>query len=244
MRHETMRHMKSRLAPGGPAGHRRLTLGDQMYERLREKIVTLEWPPGQMIYENELSERLGVSRTPVREAIRLLASEQLVEVLPQRGTRVTLISLRKVKEVQFIREQLETGAFREAARLWDKERHKPVRDELEACLLAQARAAEDGDLPAFFRHDEAFHRLIMGVAGNETLLMLVDQMRAHLNRVRFLSLTDDRDEARILREHGALLKAVESGDEERTVRLLASHIGKMGDVLRRLASRHPDYFCP
>jgi DNA-binding GntR family transcriptional regulator len=227
-----------------PETGRRPTLGDQIYARLREAIVTLEWLPGQMLYENELSERLGVSRTPVREAIRLLASERLVDVLPQRGTRVTLISLRTVKEVQFIREQLESGAFREAARRWDPDLHGPVRDRLEANLREQAQAAEAGDLPAFFRLDEAFHRLIMGVAGNETLLALIDRMRAHLNRVRFLSLKDERDEARILGEHRELLDAVASGHEERTVRLLMAHIGKMDSVLRRLESRHPDYFVP
>lgn len=227
-----------------PETGRRPTLGDQIYARLREAIVTLEWLPGQMLYENELSERLGVSRTPVREAIRLLASERLVDVLPQRGTRVTLISLRTVKEVQFIREQLESGAFREAARRWDPDLHGPVRDRLEANLREQAQAAEAGDLPAFFRLDEAYHRLIMGVAGNETLLALIDRMRAHLNRVRFLSLKDERDEARILGEHRELLDAVASGHEERTVRLLMAHIGKMDSVLRRLESRHPDYFVP
>jgi DNA-binding GntR family transcriptional regulator len=206
---------------------RRHSLGDQIYDRLREQIVNLEFVPGQMLYENELSERLGVSRTPVREAIRLLANEQLVDVLPQRGTRVTLISVRKVKEVQFIREQLETGAFREAAKLWDPDRHQPVRERLEECLKAQEKAVRESDL-----------------TGNETLLLLINQMRAHLNRVRFLSLLDDRDESHILKEHETLLAAVESGDEQRTAKLLMAHIGKMGDVLRRLANRHPHFFCP
>lgn len=223
---------------------RRLSLGDQIYDQMRERIVTLEWEPGRMLYENELSERLGVSRTPVREAIRRLADEELVDVLPQRGTRIALISARKVKEIQFIRELLETGAFREAARLWDPECHRTVREKLAASLEAQARAAKAGDLPAFFRHDEAFHRLIMGVVGNETLLVVINKMRAHLNRVRFLSLMDDRDEARILAEHEALLEAVESGEEERTVRLLKAHIGKLGDVMQRLERRHPGYFRP
>lgn len=223
---------------------RRHSLGDQIYARLREQIVTLEREPGQMLYENELSEQLGVSRTPVREAIRLLASEQLVDVLPQRGTRVTLISERKVREVQFIREQLETGAFREAARLWDAERHEPVREQLLATLEAQREAAKAGDLSAFFRHDESFHRLIMSIAGNKTLLMLIDQMRAHLNRVRYLSLMDNRDEERIMQEHEALLEAVISKNEERTVERLANHIGKLGGVIRGQQRRYPHYFCP
>lgn len=223
---------------------RRPSLGDRIYETLREQIVMLEREPGQMLYENELSEQLGVSRTPVREAIRLLASEQLVDVLPQRGTRVTLISVRKVREVQFIREQLEIGAFREAARQWDAERHEPVREQLFASLEAQRQAAEAGDLPAFFRHDETFHRLIMGITGNETLLALINQMRAHLNRVRFLSLRDARDEARIMQEHEALMEAVAGKDEGLATERLASHIGKLGEVLRGQAERYPDFFCP
>src|SRR5262245_27443007 len=90
----------------------RSTLGGQAYETLREAIITLQLEPGKMIYETELAQELGISRTPVREAFRLLLREQLIDVLPQKGARVELISLRKVEETRSVREFLEINALR------------------------------------------------------------------------------------------------------------------------------------
>lgn len=231
-----------------PAMQQRQSLGDQVYASIRDSIVTVKLEPGSMLYENELAEALGVSRTPIREAIRLLANEQLVEVLPQRGTRIALISERKVSEVQFIREQLELGAFRLAAQQWNEQKHRPIKEEVQRIILEQLSIskqpppADESEMARFLELDEQFHQMIMKVINNETLMQIITQMRAHLNRVRYLSLQVLHNMPRIVQEHTDLLQAIEQNNAEFTVKLLQTHIGKMNQVVRELRSVHPQYF--
>lgn len=232
--------MKSKLSPLPP--HRRVSLGEQVYDSLREGIVALSLAPGQMIYENELSVELGVSRTPVREAIRLLVSEELLEVLPQRGTRVTLISVQKVEETRFIREQLELGAFRLAASRWSQRDYGGLKQQLELLLNQQRAAAEAEDSNGFLALDEDFHRLILESIGNRTLLQTVSAMRGHLNRVRYLALSQYHHMKPLVAEHEAILEALVSGDAERMPQLLETHFNKLDAQLPLLRETYPDYF--
>ncbi|MCZ8523950.1 MULTISPECIES: GntR family transcriptional regulator [Paenibacillus] len=213
-----------------------------VYEAIRDDIVSLRLAPGSMIYENELVEELGVSRTPIREAIRLLVSEGLLEVLPQRGTRIARISVRKVTEARFIREQLELGAFRLAARLWDLGEHGGVKAEAERLLEKQWAAAEAGDAPLFLQLDEAFHQAVIGVTNNATLLQMIYQMRGHLNRLRCLALRQYHYMPQMIEEHLGLLEAVEQGDEALVTERLELHLGKLDVELPELRSAYPDYF--
>src|SRR5579875_1929969 len=91
----------------------RKTLGEGAYQEIRNAIISLQLKPGQMISENELATSLGVSRTPIREALLMLNREALVEILPQRGARVAHINEHKVQEARFVRESLEVSAFTE-----------------------------------------------------------------------------------------------------------------------------------
>ena len=220
----------------------RRSLGTRVYESIREGIVSLQAEPGAMLYENELAQSLNVSRTPIREAIRMLVGDKLIEVLPQRGTRIARISLIQVSEARFVREQLETGAFRMAARMWKLEDRSLIERRLAEILANQREAAEQGDMYRFLQEDEAFHRQIMGVAGNSILLDFVDQMRAHISRMRLLALREFRHVGTVLEEHAELLDAVRQGEEARTVSILHSHIGKLEEELPLLISTYPQYF--
>ncbi|WP_336789030.1 GntR family transcriptional regulator [Paenibacillus sp. MMO-177] len=220
----------------------RKTLGDQIYESIRESIVSFKLPPGTMIYENELAETMKVSRTPVREAIRLLVSEQLLEVLPQRGTRIALISARKVSEARFIREQLELGAFRLAAVKWGELDRSAESAAFEALLEQQRAAAEAKDIALFMQLDEAFHRAVLEIAGNETLMQMIYYMRAHLNRARYLAIDQFGHMDRVIEEHRQLFEAVRSGDEQLAAVRLEQHIRKLDQELPQLREANPDYF--
>jgi DNA-binding GntR family transcriptional regulator len=233
--------MSSFVSPLPPAVQRK-SLGDQVYETIRESIVSLRLEPGSMIYENELAEQLQVSRTPVREAIRLLVSEQLLDVLPQRGTRIARISERKVAETRFIREHLELGAFRLAAKLWNSTNRDLITAQLTELIAQQQTAAETGDTAAFLQLDEAFHRTVLEVTGNATLLQVIYHMRGHLNRVRFLVLEQFHDLERLISEHQGLLEALQLGDELLTVQRLGLHVGKLDEELPQLRKEHPHYF--
>ncbi|WP_435168560.1 GntR family transcriptional regulator [Paenibacillus glycanilyticus] len=220
----------------------RKTLGDQIYESIRESIVSFKLPPGTMIYENELAETMKVSRTPIREAIRLLVSEQLLEVLPQRGTRIALISARKVSEARFIREQLELGAFRLAAAQWGERDRSAERTAFEALLEQQRAAAEAKDIALFMQLDEAFHRAVLEIAGNETLMQMIYYMRAHLNRARYLAIDQFGHMDRVIEEHRQLFEAIRSGDEQLAAARLEQHIRKLDQELPQLREANPDYF--
>lgn len=225
-----------------PAVTSRRSLGELVYDSVREAIVSLRLEPGTFIYENELAESLGVSRTPIREAIRMLSGEELLEVLPQRGTRVAPISERKVSESRFVREQLETGGFRLAARLWRPERHEDVRRTCLRLLEEQREEAARGDIARFLQADEAFHQAILQVADNATLLQVIYRMRGHLNRARMLALRELRRIEPIVDEHEALLEAVAGGDEEQAASLMRAHVGKLDRELPELRQMYPDYF--
>ncbi|MFD0715432.1 GntR family transcriptional regulator [Paenibacillus sp. GCM10027626] len=227
-----------------PPQVQRKSLGDQVYDSIRESIVSLRLAPGSMIYENVLAETLQVSRTPIREAIRLLVNEQLLEVMPQRGTRIALISERKVGEARFIREHLELGAFRLAARLWNEpaHQHQAVAEQIERLMQEQRLAAEQGDVALFLQLDESFHQAIIHVTSNETLLQVICHMRGHLNRVRFLAMKELRQMDRVMEEHQALFAAIRQGNEALTAELLQQHVGKLDHELPELRELYPNYF--
>ncbi|GBF72908.1 hypothetical protein PA598K_01185 [Paenibacillus sp. 598K] len=221
---------------------RRQSLGSRVYHSIRAGIVSLQAEPGTMLYENELAQSLHVSRTPIREAIRQLASERLIEVEPQRGTRVARISLARVAEARFVRERLETGAFRAAAQLWAMADRSASEARLAQLLASQAEAAAAGDMYRFLQEDEAFHREIMAVTGNTMLLGIIDQVRAHINRLRLLAIREFRDMDQVIEAHATLLAAVQRGDEQAAVEGLRTHIGKLEEELPELLARYPHYF--
>ena len=198
--------------------------------------------PGLMIYENELAESLGVSRTPIREAIRNLVNEQLLEVLPQRGTRVAYVSERKVLETRFIRAQLERAAFRIVARTWDSELMGSSRQLILNSLEGQQRAAENNNIVEFLQLDEVFHRIILELAGNQTLMNVVYHMRGHLNRLRYLVIREYAHMSAVIDEHYKLLQAIEANDEELTTCLLEDHLGKMNSEIPELRQAFSHYF--
>lgn len=221
---------------------RRVSLGDQIYKQLRDSIVFLHLKPGQMVYENEIAEQLKVSRTPVREAFRLLMSEQLIDIQPQRGTKVNLISVRKIEEARFIREHLEIGAFRLAANMWNEQIARTYETQLLALLEQQQLAVEDQDAAGLLKYDEDFHKLILTITGNQTLLQVIDHMRAHINRIRFLVLHEFRHMERIVAEHREILESLRAGRTEQTAELLSKHFRKLDRELPELRAAFPQYF--
>jgi DNA-binding GntR family transcriptional regulator len=222
----------------------RKTLSEIAYESLRESIIYMRLQPGQMVYETELSESLGMSRTPIREAFRMLLSEELIEVLPQRGGRITLISERKVEEVRSVRESLETSAIREATRTWNSQ--QPGKPELEKqirnLLEQQKDAADAKDMIRFLEADEAFHRLLLSAAGNQTLITIVASMRGHLNRLRYLCLSEMNSGNELVSEHEALFAAVIANDEKQAVRLIRRHLTKLHYDLPVVKAKYKHFF--
>jgi GntR family transcriptional regulator, rspAB operon transcriptional repressor len=211
---------------------------DQVYVALREAIVSAELAPGRRLSENELADRLGVSRTPVREALARLRDERLVAIVPQLGTFVTLISTEAVADAAFVREALECSAVRLAT-----ERAEPHDlEELQANLAAQERAVERGDTEAFDGLDEALHRTLCCLSGREIAWALSRRANGHLDRVRRLSLPEPGYLEEMVAEHRAVVAAVAGHDPERAEAALRHHLRMVTSTLPSIHAEHPDYF--
>lgn len=220
------------------------SLGYQAYETIRDAIITLNLEPGQMVMEVELAEQLGISRTPIREAFQMLVNEQLLQVLPQRTKKISLISDVKVKESSFVRFSLESSAFQLVAEQWDanQPRYTAAEQQLQLLLKQQQEAAERQDVLAFLKLDEQFHQLILKLAGNETLLEVVYHMRGHLNRYRYLAMKEFQLTKKLVQEHSELLRTLISGDALAAKQQLEAHLNKLDDDIPLLQKKYPAYF--
>src|SRR5688572_3744580 len=156
----------------------------QVTRALRQAIVSMRISPGEMLSEQDLAQRFGVSRSPVREALIKLSEAGLVRVLPQRGTLVVKISRSAVEDARFIREAVECAVAREAARLARPSHKLAIAD----CLTRQRRAARAHDAEAFFTFDEDFHRLLAETAERASSWRIVEEVKAQMDRVRFLNM--------------------------------------------------------
>lgn len=211
---------------------------EQVYLTLREAIVSAELEPGRRLSENELADLLGVSRTPVREALARLRDERLVAIVPQLGTYVTLISQQGVADAAFVREALECSAIRLAT---------PAADEtslaaLQANLAAQERAVSEEDAEAFDRLDDALHQSLCDLSGHDVAWTLSRRANGHLDRVRRLSLPDPAYMGEMVDEHRQVLAAVADRDADRAEQLLRHHLRMVLSSLPHIEAEHPEYF--
>jgi DNA-binding GntR family transcriptional regulator len=209
---------------GGRAKLENLTLWQRVHEHLRQEILDNRLPPGSELNEVALSQSLGVSRGPVREALGRLASEGLVTVRPRRGAVVTALSAQEFLAAYQLREALETLAIRLAVpRLTaaDLDRLGALVDE----MVASADGSDDdANVDAFFRANAAFHATFVEASGNAMLQETMSRLLGQMGRYRMRSLALRGSLRRSTVEHKAILRAVRAGDAEKAARLLGEHI--------------------
>jgi DNA-binding GntR family transcriptional regulator len=214
------------------------SVGDGAYAALRTAIVTAQLAPGRQLSENELAGLIGVSRTPVREALLRLRDERLVEVVPQLGTFVTFIDDDAVADAHFVREALEVNALRHASSEPDPSALLALRGNLDA----QERAAAAGDDDAFARLDDELHHLLCDLSGRAVAWRLSERARGQLDRVRRLSLPDAAYRRQMLAEHRSVVAAVAAGDADLAERELRHHLRMVLSSLPDIRRAHPEYF--
>jgi len=227
-----------------PRRSARTSLGGEIYAALRERIVTLELEPGEMIYENAVASSFGVSRTPVREALNRLHQEDLIRILPQRGACVAHLSAKKIREAQFIREMLECGAFKIVAASWNRDdpKYRKAEKDLLSLLDDQKEAVRRGNLAEYIDLDAAYHTRILELVDNETLLQVLEVVRAHLNRMRYLELKEGRHELESIKHHEQLLELLMRNDAEQTEKLLIHHLRYIVNDWGSIMSKYAKYF--
>lgn len=223
--------------------HGRRSLGEEAFDRIRNDIITLKLEPGKMVYESDLGEQLAMSRTPVREAIRRLVDEELIEVLPQRGVQIAYISLEKVEETRFVRESLEVSAFKQIALLWNQGevKWKRTQYQVEELIDLQRQAAEENDAHAFLEYDEQFHHLLLSQLHNRTLMTVIAHMRGHLNRLRYLSLNIKSDMDELIVEHENMFRAIQANDPQQVTVYVAHHLRRLTQQMTLIQSEFGHY---
>jgi DNA-binding GntR family transcriptional regulator len=210
----------------------------QVYAALRDAIIRAELAPGRRLSENELAARLGVSRTPVREALVRLRDDRLVEIVPQLGTFVSRISVESVHDAQFIREALECAAIRLAAeRATDADIAA-----LRATLLRQHETDATADFDRFYELDDDLHQALCDLSGHTVAWSLSQRAKSHLNRVRRLSLPVPSYIGEMISEHEAVVEALGRHDPDGAEEALRHHLRMVLSTLPRIRADHPDYF--
>lgn len=209
----------------------RRALHEEAVDRLRDLIVQGELGPGERLNERVLCERLGISRTPLREAIKLLATEGLVELLPNRGAVVAAMDTARLAETLQVMGVLEGLAGELACRNARAERIAEIRSLHEEMLAMHKR----GDLAGYFRHNQAIHMGIVEASGNPVLANVYRQLNANVRRARYrANLSKERWDAAV-REHEEILAALEARDIRALKRLLRDHLAnKLASVLTGL----------
>jgi DNA-binding GntR family transcriptional regulator len=224
------------LAPIDRLGNQRRT-SDRVLDELTNEIRTLRLRPGQVLSESELARQLGVSRTPVREALARLVDMGLVMVVPQVGTRVELIRLSEVEQARFMREHLEVAAFESAAQLPE------VNTSLARRFLDEQRAAAaSGDLGRFFAADEMMHEQIFVMCGYGGVWQAVRRVKLQLDRLRMLSETDPATLAELLDDHERVIAALEARDLTAGRWHVRTHARRAIEKTPVLREKYPHYF--
>jgi DNA-binding GntR family transcriptional regulator len=214
------------------------TVGNRVFDAMRLAIIQLQLRPGDPLSEADMARRFGVSRQPVREAFIKLAEVGLVEIRPQRGTSVVMISRREVENARFIREAIEVAVARKAA----LEASLKQVDWLDTLVERQKTANRSGDLAEFLRLDELFHLGLSEAADCERAWRLLENLKAQMDRVRYLSLNDATPLDTLINQHEAIAKAIRIQDSDGAEAAIKAHLGEILTSLPKLAAEYSDWF--
>jgi DNA-binding GntR family transcriptional regulator len=211
-----------------------------VYQCLRTAILALTYRPGEILRKPEICAALGVSRSPVSDAVARLAAEGLVEVVPQAGTFVARFSMEEIREGAFIREAIEVAAAERVA--------ETVTDAqlvlLRRNLVVQAALLADGDISGFYKTDAEMHELILGFTGFRRLAQVSDTAWLNVNRARRLILPVPGRVAQTLDEHRAILSALEARDPAAARAAVQGHLRQLLHYLEPLERERPELFGP
>ncbi|MDR7419888.1 MAG: GntR family transcriptional regulator [Armatimonadota bacterium] len=211
-------------------------LGDRVYQHLIEAIATNRLPQGAKIQEDVLAEQMGVSKTPVREALRRLEAEGFISVDPHRTPEVRRLEPRDIEELYGVREFLERLAVRTITEV----RPAGILAEMETVqAAAEARLAsgETTDVAESVSYNRRFHGLIFHGAGNRRLLRLYELIDVDVRRLSFQSIRVSGRRRDAVIQHRAILEAIKAGDADRAEALMIQHVQQArSDLLRQMAA--------
>ena len=214
------------------------SLTDRTFLAIREAIMELNFLPGEIIRKHDICNTLGVSRSPVSEALAKLRNEGLVEVVPQSGTFVSRFSLQDIKEGAFLREAIELACIEILA---SNISEKQLID-LNRNLKLQKVLAETDDYQGFYQLDAEMHSMIMDFTGYKNLAKVTKTGWVQVDRARQLLLPVDGRLKKAFQEHRAVIKALEQNDVALAREKMRTHLNQLILLLTPLEKKHPHFF--
>jgi DNA-binding GntR family transcriptional regulator len=209
----------------------------QVFERLREMIVSLLLPPGSALSRAALAAQFGVSSTPIRDALMRLEEEGLVDVFPQHATVVSRIDVRLAQQAHFLRQALEL----EIVRLLAGSPDEALGTELTRTIARQQQFAKAGDFEQFMAADNDFHAQLYAAADKQDLWTLVRSRSGHIDRLRRLHLPSPGKAQGIVRHHKLITKAIGAGEPEEAQQHLRTHLSGTLNYLDNIRARYREY---
>ena len=209
----------------------------QVFERLRDMIVSLKLPPGSPLSRAALAAQFGVSSTPIRDALMRLEEEGLVDVFPQHATVVSRIDVRLAEQAHFLRQALELEIVKALA----LEHADTLMDELNGTLALQQKFARAGDFEKFMAADNDFHAQLYAATGNRALWDLVRSRSGHIDRLRRLHLPSPGKAQDIVRLHKLIVTAISANQPDDAQRHLRKHLSGTLGYLAEIRARFPEY---
>lgn len=216
------------------------SLSHRTYQSLHEAILTLACRPGEPLKKGEICAALGVSRSPVAEAISRLSAEGLVDVVPQAGTFVARFSMDEIREGAFLREAIELAAIDRVAPVITEDQLVHLRRN----LRVQEALLNDSDIAGFYRMDAEFHETLLSFTGFRRVAQVAETAWVHVNRARQLILPVPGRVTATLAEHKTILAGLEDRDAAAARSALQHHLRQLMTLLAPLERDRPDLFLP
>ena len=214
------------------------TARDYARRILKNNIITMELVPGAMVSENELSAQMGLSRTPVREALMDLAKCRVVDVLPQRGSRIALIDYTLVDEARFARQVLEVAIMDQVCERATAADIAQLRQNVRLQMMTQE--PEMGGSLDLTELDDAFHEMLFRIAQKENTYNMLGSMTIHFDRVRYLALGVVKDQ-KIIDDHSEICEAIAARDVQRAKAILTEHLTRVKVDEESIRRAYPQY---
>ncbi len=211
-----------------------LPLRDVVFQTLRNAILKGELKPGERLMEIQLAQRLGVSRTPVREAIRKLELEGLAIMIPRRGAIVADITVKDLEDVLEVRAALEELAVQDACQYITEEQ---LRD-LKRASAEFKKSLESDNLLACVEADMEFHEIIYGATNNKRLQQILTNLREQMYRYRLEYLKDKRMHRLLIEEHDTIRRAIKKKDKVKAGNAMRSHIVNQKECMVKSLTAH------
>jgi DNA-binding GntR family transcriptional regulator len=224
--------------PSRIADTRARTAAAAIYDAVREDIVGMRMVPGEPVSEKALALKHGVSRTPVREALLRLASEQLIAIFPQSGTFVSRIPIRALPEAILVRKALEELTAAQCAQAATAGQVAA----LKTAIDRQRKLARSGNRVQFHEADDGFHAAIADAAGFQSTWRLILQVKVQVDRYRLLTLPVPGRMTRVVSEHAAVVDAIAAHDPARAAAAMAAHLDGLSGSIRDVRDLNPAYF--